>query len=151
MEGWWCVRFGDSLAWVEAPTAAAARERSLGLHPLGDWTDDADELVVGPQDAYPENAGPHDYTRAVLSANPPPPGPRRSGPRTPRGSFSRAGTTGGEDGHFRGRGARTHRSDGRRQMQQRVRRLSLRALNVAGRPVGEVLVPLTPRRSSVIV
>ena len=24
MEGWWCVRFGDSLAWVEAPTAAAA-------------------------------------------------------------------------------------------------------------------------------
>ena len=28
-------------------------------------------LVVFPQDAYPENAGPHDYTRAVLNAGPP--------------------------------------------------------------------------------
>ena len=35
MEGWWCVRHGDALAWVEAPTAAAAVERSLELHPLG--------------------------------------------------------------------------------------------------------------------
>ena len=83
MDGWWCVRYGDSLACVEAPTAAAAVERSLGLHPLGDWTDDAGELLVFAQDAYPENAGPHDYTRAVLNANP---APRRrpSGPRGPR-------------------------------------------------------------------
>ena len=56
--GWWCVRFGDSLAWVEAPTAVAAVERSLELHPLGDWTDDAGELLVFAQDAYPRNAGP---------------------------------------------------------------------------------------------
>ena len=61
-----------------------------------------------------------------------------------RGSFSRAGTTGCEDGHFRGRGARTHRSDGRRQSQQRVRRISLRALTVAGRPVGEVFGAFDP-------
>ena len=51
-------RFGDSLAWVEAPTAVAAVERSLELHPLGDWTDDAGELLVFAQDAYPKNAEP---------------------------------------------------------------------------------------------
>ena len=83
MEGWWCVRYGDSLAWVEAATADAAVQRSLELHPLGDWTDDAGELLVFAQDAYPENAGPHDYTRAVLNASPAP-RRRRSGPRTPR-------------------------------------------------------------------
>ena len=80
---WWCVRFGDSLAWVEAATAVAAVERSLGLHPLGDWTDDAGELAVFAQDAHPENAGPHDHTRAVLNASPPP-RRRRTGPREPR-------------------------------------------------------------------
>ena len=61
-------RCGDALACVEAPSAAAALRRSLDLHPLGDWTDDARELVVFPQDAYPDHAGPHDYTRAVLNA-----------------------------------------------------------------------------------
>ena len=71
MEGWWCVRYGDALAWVEAPSEAAAVRRSLDLHPLGDRTDDALELVVFSQDAYPEHAGPHDYTRAVLRAGPP--------------------------------------------------------------------------------
>ena len=79
MEGWWCVRFGDALAWVEAPSEAAAVRRSLKLHPLGDWTDDALDLVVFPQDLYPENAGPHDYTRAVLNARPSP--QARRGPR----------------------------------------------------------------------
>ena len=48
MDGWWCVRYGDSLAWVEAPTAASALRRSLDLHSLGDWTDDARDLVVFP-------------------------------------------------------------------------------------------------------
>ena len=84
MQGWWCVRHGDALAWVEAPSAPRALRRSLDLHPLGDWTDDARELVVFLQDAYPEHAGPHDYTRAVLNVEPPPlercrarqPGPR---------------------------------------------------------------------------
>ena len=42
--------------------------RSLGLHPLGGWTDDVRDLVVFPQDVYPDNSGPHDYTRGVLSA-----------------------------------------------------------------------------------
>ena len=42
----------------------------LSLHPLGDWTDDARDLVVFPQDAYPEHAGLHDYTRSVLNAGP---------------------------------------------------------------------------------
>lgn len=65
LKGWWCVRFGDALAWVEAPSEAAAVWRSLDPHPLGDWTHDARELVVFPQDSYPEPAGPHDYTRAV--------------------------------------------------------------------------------------
>ena len=83
MEGWWCVRHGDALAWVEAPSEAAAVRRSLGLHRLGDWTDDARKLVVFPQDAYPEHAGPHDYTRAVLNANPA--SPRRSSSRPGRG------------------------------------------------------------------
>lgn len=72
MRGWWCVRFGDALAWVEAASGPAAVRRSLELAPLGDWTDDMRELAVVPQDAYPDNAGPHDYTRAVLNANPPP-------------------------------------------------------------------------------
>ena len=81
MDGWWCVRHGDALAWVEAPSAPAALRRSLDLHALGDWTNDARELVVFPQDAYPENAGPHDYTRAVLRAAP--------SPRRRRGSPSR--------------------------------------------------------------
>ena len=72
MKGWWCVRHGDALAWVEAPTAAEAVRRSLDLHPLGDWTADARELVVFPQDAYPDNTGRHDYTRAVLKAGPAP-------------------------------------------------------------------------------
>ena len=65
MNGWWCVRYGDALAWVETPSEAAAVRRSLDLHPLGDWTNDARRLVVFRQDAYPDNAGPHDYTRAV--------------------------------------------------------------------------------------
>ena len=68
MQGWWCVRCGDALAWVEAPSARQALRRSLDLHPLGDWTADARQLVVFAQDAYPEHAGAHDYTRAVLSA-----------------------------------------------------------------------------------
>ena len=33
--------------------ARAALRRSLDLHPLGDWTDDARKLAVFPQDAYP--------------------------------------------------------------------------------------------------
>ena len=66
MEGWWCVRYGDALVWVEAPSESAAVRRSLDFHRLGDWTGDARELVVLPQDTYPEHAGPHDYTRAVL-------------------------------------------------------------------------------------
>ena len=81
MEGWWCARHGDALAWVEAPTAAAALRRSLDLHPLGDWTDDAHALVAFPQDAYPDHSGPHDYTRAVLRADPPP-GRRRARPHS---------------------------------------------------------------------
>ena len=52
VKGWWCVRYGDALACVEAPSAAAALRRSLDLHPLGDWTDDPRELLVFPQDAY---------------------------------------------------------------------------------------------------
>ena len=86
MDGWWCVRYGDALAWVEAPTAAAALRRSLGLHPLGDWTGDARRLRVFPQDAYPDNAGPHDYTRAVLNARPE---PHRRPRARPRGARSR--------------------------------------------------------------
>ena len=92
MKGWWCVRFADALAWVDAPSQAAAVRRSLDLYPLGDWTDDARQLVVCPQDSYPENAAPHDCTRADLRAGPPSrrrsssPGSRR--PRTP--ALSRA-------------------------------------------------------------
>ena len=87
MEGWWCVRYGDALACVEAPSAAEALRRSLDLHPLGDWTDDAREFVVFPQDAYPDHAGPHDYTRAVLNAEPPPLKCRRARPRGPGSSL----------------------------------------------------------------
>ena len=35
MDGWWCVRHGDALAWVGASSAAAAMRRSFDLHPLG--------------------------------------------------------------------------------------------------------------------
>ena len=62
--------------------------RSLDLHPLGDWTDDARELVVFPQDAYPDHAGPHDYTRAVLNAEPPPLERRRARARGPGSSLA---------------------------------------------------------------
>ena len=88
MDGWWCVRYGDALACVEASSAAAALRRSLDLHLLGDWTDDARELVVFPQDAYPDHAGPHDYTRAVLTAEPPPLERRRARPRGPGSSLA---------------------------------------------------------------
>ena len=81
MKGWWCVRYGDEFAWVKAPTEAEAVRRSLDLHPLGDWTDDARELVVFPQAAYPDNTGRHDYTRAVLKAGPAP-RRRRARPRS---------------------------------------------------------------------
>ena len=81
MDGWWCVRYGDSLACVEAPSATSALRRSLDLYPLGDWTNDTRKLTVFPQDAYPEHAGPHDYTRAVLNANPPALSRGRSHPR----------------------------------------------------------------------
>ena len=47
---------------------------------MGDWTDDARKLFAFPQDAYPDNTGPHDYTRAVLDANPSPPKRRRERP-----------------------------------------------------------------------
>ena len=87
MEGWWCVRFGDALAWIEASSEASAVRRSLDLHSLGDWTDDARRLVVFPQDAYPDHAGPHDYTRAVLNANPP---RRRRQSESPRRRPSRS-------------------------------------------------------------
>ena len=80
MDGWWCVRYGDSLAWVEASSADAAVRRSLDLHRLGDWTDDARRLVAFPQIAYPDNSGPHDYTRAVMNAGP----PSRARRRAPR-------------------------------------------------------------------
>ena len=88
MEGWWCVRYGDALACVEAPSAAEALRRSLDLHPLGDWTDDARELVVFPQDAYPDHVGPHDYTRAVLNAEPSPLERRRARPHGPGSSLA---------------------------------------------------------------
>ena len=70
MDGWWCVRNCDALAWVEAPSAPAAPRRSLELHPLGDSTDDMCQLAVCAQDAYPNYTGPHDYTRAVIHAHP---------------------------------------------------------------------------------
>lgn len=54
VRGWWCVRYGDALAWVEASTPADTVQRSLGLAPLGHWTDDARRLVVFLQDAYPD-------------------------------------------------------------------------------------------------
>ena len=78
------MRYGDAMACVEAPSAAAALRRSLDLHALGDWTDDARKLVVFPQDAHLDHAGPHDYTRAVLNAEPPPLERRRARLRAPR-------------------------------------------------------------------
>ena len=104
MDGWWCVRYGDALAWVEAPSAPQALLRSLDLRRMGDWTDDARRLVVFPQDDYPENAGPHDYTRAALSAEPSPPRRRaraRRGVRAVHGTVLRIHH---RDGHRARRG-----------------------------------------------
>ena len=70
MKGWWRVRYGDALAWVEAPSEAAAVRRSFGLHSLGDWTDDARHVVAFPQDAYADHSGSHDSIRAVLTRLP---------------------------------------------------------------------------------
>ena len=58
MDGWWCVRYGDALAWVEALSESAAVRRSLDLHPLGDWTDDAPRLVVFPRTRTPRMPAP---------------------------------------------------------------------------------------------
>ena len=82
------MRYGDVLACVDAPSAGVALRRSLDLHPLGDWTDDARQLVVFLLDAYPEHAGPHDYTWAVLNAEPARPARRRVRPRGPRSSLA---------------------------------------------------------------
>ena len=78
-----CATWRRARLCVEASSAAAAVRRSLDLHPLGDWTDDARELVVFPQDAYPDHAGTHDYTRVVLRAEPPPLERCRAHPRGP--------------------------------------------------------------------
>ena len=58
MVGWWCVRHGDALACVEAPSEAQALRRSLDLHALGDWTDDARERSSSPRMRTPRMRGP---------------------------------------------------------------------------------------------
>ena len=88
MQGWWSVRCGDALAWVEAPSAPRALRRSLDLHPLGRLDRCARQLVVFPQDAYPDHAGRHDYTWAVLNAEPPLLERRRAPPRGPGSSLA---------------------------------------------------------------
>ena len=45
------------------------------------------EARVFPQDAYPDHVGPHDYTRAVLNAEPPPLQRRRARSRGPGSSL----------------------------------------------------------------
>lgn len=43
MKGWWCVRYGDALAWVEAPSAwAALRRCSLDLVAVAQRSDALD-------------------------------------------------------------------------------------------------------------
>ena len=44
-----------------------APRRSIDLHPIGDWTDDARKLVVFPQDACTDHVGPT-VTSAPCSA-----------------------------------------------------------------------------------
>ena len=41
------MRYGDALAWVEAPSEADAVRRSLDLYRLGDWTDDVRVMGSG--------------------------------------------------------------------------------------------------------
>ena len=65
MDGWWCVRFGDALAWVESPSAPQALRRSLDLHALGDRADDARDLVVFLEDAYPGTGVPPRPIRTI--------------------------------------------------------------------------------------
>ena len=109
MVGWWCVRHGDSLAWVQARSAPAAIRRSLDLHALGDWTDDGRELVVFPRMRTPGMRGPtttrtpsceRNPRRAAAAADParvfrslasPPSSPSDSppAPRPRRGAASR--------------------------------------------------------------
>ena len=90
MEGWWCVRHGDALAWVEAPSAPSALRRSLDLHRMGDWTNAARDSSSSPRMTTPTVRGPHDYTRAVLSAEPSSPR-RRTRPRSTGSRFALAG------------------------------------------------------------
>ena len=65
MKGWRCVRYGDALAWVEAPSAWAALRRSLNLYPLGDWTDDARARRVSPGCVLGACGVPRLHTRGV--------------------------------------------------------------------------------------
>lgn len=71
MKGCWWVRFGDALAWIDAPSEATSVRPALDLHRLGNWTDDARNLVIFPQHAYPHNSGSHGCTRAALNVRPP--------------------------------------------------------------------------------
>ena len=63
--------FGMAMRWLASkllrqPQRCGAAARST-FTLWATWTDDARKLVVFPQDAYPDHAGPHDYPRTVLN------------------------------------------------------------------------------------
>ena len=63
-----CPHYGDALAWVEAPSVSWALRPLLELHLASDWTDDARELSVFPQDGYweaPKSVGSNGETVSV--------------------------------------------------------------------------------------
>ena len=71
---------GMAMRWLASkllrqPQRCGARSTSM---PWAIGPTIREELLVFPQDAYPDHAGPHDYTRAVLNAEPPPPHRRRA-------------------------------------------------------------------------
>ena len=82
----WCAR---RCARVGGSAVGRPRFGGPDLHRLASWTNDVRELVVFPQDDYPDRAGSHDYTRAVLSAEPSSPR-RRTRPRSTGSRFALA-------------------------------------------------------------
>ena len=71
MDGWWCVRHGGR-SRVGRGIVGGCRDATL-VRPTSfrSWSNGVGDLVVFPQNVYPDNFGPHDYTRVVLNANPP--------------------------------------------------------------------------------
>ena len=76
VNGPWCERIGDAVAWLAASSAGPALQNPFDLVPIGDWTADIRRLILLLQALYPDARGLRDANCLVLPAQAMP--PRRS-------------------------------------------------------------------------